>query len=301
MPGYGILGPGEGTGLLPWSWAEERLTASPNYWVATVWPDGRPHVMPVWGVWEDAALWFSSSVRSRKARNLRADPRCVVTAESTREPVVLEGEATIVSERAPIARVLDLMNAKYSTSYPIDFLDPAVNATFRVDPRRAFGLTQEDFAGSPTRWEFEVERTTREETAMEDRFERGRRRLAEVDGEAGAAVIAGLADIAPDLGRYVVEFAFGDVYSRPGLSLRDRQIATVAALTALGTAQPQLRVHIGAALNVGLTREEIVEVITQMAVYAGFPAALNGIAAARNVFAATPDAGEPPTADPREA
>jgi 4-carboxymuconolactone decarboxylase len=123
---------------------------------------------------------------------------------------------------------------------------------------------------------------------MEDRYERGWRRLAEVDGEAGTAVIEGLADIAPDLGRYVVEFAFGDVYSRPGLSLRERQIATVAALTAMGTAQPQLRVHIGAALNVGLSREEIVEVITQMAVYAGFPAALNGIAAAREVFDAGP-------------
>jgi 4-carboxymuconolactone decarboxylase len=123
---------------------------------------------------------------------------------------------------------------------------------------------------------------------MEDRFERGSRRLTEVDGEAGAKVIEELADIAPDLGRYIVEFAFGDVYSRPGLSLRERQIATVAALTALGTAQPQLRVHVGAALNVGLTREEIVEVMIQMAVYAGFPAALNGIAAARDAFAAAP-------------
>jgi len=123
---------------------------------------------------------------------------------------------------------------------------------------------------------------------MEDRFERGSRRLTEVDGEAGAKVIEELADIAPDLGRYIVEFAFGDVYSRPGLSLREHQIATVAALTALGTAQPQLRVHVGAALNVGLTREEIVEVMIQMAVYAGFPAALNGIAAARDAFAAAP-------------
>src|SRR5665648_327403 len=123
---------------------------------------------------------------------------------------------------------------------------------------------------------------------MTDRFERGSARLAEIDGSAGAAVIAGLADIAPDLGRYIVEFAFGDVYSSPGLSLRDREIATIAALTALGTAHPQLVVHIKAGLRVGLSRQEVVEVITQMAVYAGFPAALNGVAAAREAFAATP-------------
>ncbi|MFX8203601.1 carboxymuconolactone decarboxylase family protein, partial [Acinetobacter baumannii] len=79
----------------------------------------------------------------------------------------------------------------------------------------------------------------------------------------------------PDLGRYIVEFGFGDVYSRPGLTLREREIATIAALTALGNAAPQLKVHIAAGLNVGLTRQEITETILQMALYAGFPAALN--------------------------
>ena len=91
-------------------------------------------------------------------------------------------------------------------------------------------------------------------------------------------------DVAPDLARYVIEFPFGDVYSRPGLDLKSREIATVAALTALGNAAPQLKVHIHGALNVGCSREEIVEIIIQMAVYAGFPAALNGIFAAREVF-----------------
>ena len=95
-------------------------------------------------------------------------------------------------------------------------------------------------------------------------------------------------DIAPDFANYVVEFAFGDIYARPGLDLKSRQIATVAALTALGTAGPQLRTHISGALKVGCSREEIVEVIMQMAVYAGFPAALNGLAAAREVFAEAP-------------
>lgn len=97
--------------------------------------------------------------------------------------------------------------------------------------------------------------------------------------------MASLADIAPDFARYLIEFPFGDVYARPGLDLRAREIATIAALTAMGTAQPQLKVHIAAGLNVGLTRQEIVETIIQMAVYAGFPAALNGLFAAKEVFA----------------
>lgn len=118
----------------------------------------------------------------------------------------------------------------------------------------------------------------------ETRNERGRRLLARIDGEAGQAVIDSLADIAPDFADLLFEFPFGDIYARPGLSLRDREIATIAALTAMGNARPQLKVHLSAGLNVGLTRQEIVEVLMQMAVYAGFPAALNGIAAARAVF-----------------
>jgi 4-carboxymuconolactone decarboxylase len=118
----------------------------------------------------------------------------------------------------------------------------------------------------------------------EDRYTRGFKKLKEIDREAGERVIESLKDIAPDLARYLVEFPFGDVYSRPGLDLKSREIATVAALTALGNALPQLKVHINGALNVGCTREEIIEVIIQMAVYAGFPAALNGIFAAKEVF-----------------
>src|SRR3954470_14425664 len=78
MPGYGTLPEGEGTGLLPWSWAVERLERTHDFWLATVWPDGRPHVMPVWGVWLEDAVWFSSSLGSRKARNLAGDDRCVL-------------------------------------------------------------------------------------------------------------------------------------------------------------------------------------------------------------------------------
>ena len=117
------------------------------------------------------------------------------------------------------------------------------------------------------------------------RFARGSRVLAEIDGHGGQAVVDALAGIAPDFARYLVEFPFGDIYCRPGLDLRSREIATVAALTALGNAAPQLKFHVRAGLNVGLTRGEIVEVMMQMAVYAGFPAALNGLFAARDVFA----------------
>ena len=127
---------------------------------------------------------------------------------------------------------------------------------------------------------------------METRYERGLRRLNEVDREQVDRIVAGLQDIAPDFATYLVEFPFGDIYARPGLDLRARQIATVAALTALGTAAPQLKVHIAGALNVGCTREEITEVIMQIAVYAGFPAALNGLAVAREVFGVTRSRGE---------
>lgn len=118
-----------------------------------------------------------------------------------------------------------------------------------------------------------------------ERFITGQKMLQQVDGKGGEAVVESLKDIAPDFARYLLEFPFGDIYARPGLDLRSREIATVAALTAMGNAAPQLKVHIGAALHVGLTQDEIIEVIMQMAVYAGFPAALNGLFAAKEVFA----------------
>ena len=125
--------------------------------------------------------------------------------------------------------------------------------------------------------------------ANESRLERGKRALAQIDGEAGQHVISALADIAPDFATYVFEFPFGDIYSRPGLSVRDQEIAAIASLAAMGNATPQLKVHIEAGLNVGLTREEITEILMQMAVYAGFPAALNGLFAAKEVFVAKRD------------
>ncbi|MDB4986640.1 MAG: carboxymuconolactone decarboxylase [Myxococcaceae bacterium] len=118
-----------------------------------------------------------------------------------------------------------------------------------------------------------------------ERYLRGAAQLEAVDGPAGTAVVETLAQSFPDFATYLVEFPFGDIYSRPGLGLRERELAVVAALCALGNAVPQLKVHTHAALHVGCTPTEIVEVIMQMAVYAGFPAALNGLEVARQVFA----------------
>lgn len=120
---------------------------------------------------------------------------------------------------------------------------------------------------------------------MTERMERGLDNLRRIDGEAGEKVIESLRDISPDLARYTIEYPFADIYARPGLGLREREIATIAALTAMGTAQPQLKVHIQAGLNVGLTKCEIEEIIIQMSVYAGFPAALNGMQVAKEFFA----------------
>lgn len=116
------------------------------------------------------------------------------------------------------------------------------------------------------------------------RYRTGWDKLAEIDGKQGQRVVEALKEISPDFADLLIEFPFGDVYSRPGLDLKSREIATVAALTAMGTATPQLKVHVHAALNVGCTPQEIIEIMIQMAVYAGFPSALNGLFAAKEVF-----------------
>ncbi len=116
------------------------------------------------------------------------------------------------------------------------------------------------------------------------RYQAGLEKLTEIDGEAGHQVIESLKDVCPDLAKYTIEFPFGDIYSRKGLDIKSREIATVAALTAMGHCAPQLKVHVHAALNVGCTPEEVKETILQMAVYAGFPAALNGMFIVKEVL-----------------
>jgi len=119
---------------------------------------------------------------------------------------------------------------------------------------------------------------------LEDRYAKGLKNLEKIHPEASKTLMNNLQDIAPDLGRFVVEFPYGDVYDRPGLDLKSREIATIAALTALGDTKPELKDHIKGALNVGCNRQEIIEVIIQMAVYAGFPRAINGVTIAKEVF-----------------
>lgn len=129
--------------------------------------------------------------------------------------------------------------------------------------------------------------------------QRGIAALDIITGQGTQQLRESLADIAPELADWVIEFAYGDVVSRPGLDLRTRELVTVGALTALGNAATQLRSHIRGALNSGCTPREIVEVILQMGVYAGFPAALNGITAAREVFTERGLTVESPAGDAR--
>jgi len=118
----------------------------------------------------------------------------------------------------------------------------------------------------------------------DDRYARGMKALERVNGEDGKKAMESLKAFCPDMADHIIKFAYGDVASRPTLDARIRELLTVAALTAMGNARPQLKVHIEGALNAGCTREEVMEAIIQMAVYAGFPAAMNGIFAAKEVF-----------------
>lgn len=118
----------------------------------------------------------------------------------------------------------------------------------------------------------------------ESRLERGYKKLQEVDGKAGTEVKASLNEISPDLVRYMIEYAFGDIYSREGTDLKAKETAVVAALTALGNAEPQLKVHLNAALNVGCTISEVKEIILHMSAYSGFPSCINAMNAFKEVL-----------------
>jgi hypothetical protein len=151
MPGYGILDADSGRGLLPWSWATERMAKSHNYWVATTGRDGRPHVMPVWGVWLSDAFFFSTGKNTRKARNLAANPRCVVCSERADEAIIVEGVVEPVDDPSLYARFGDAYKAKYD--WPVE---QATAPAYVVRPQVAFAFIEnaEDFAGSATRWRF---------------------------------------------------------------------------------------------------------------------------------------------------
>ena len=154
MPGYGIVPADQGSGLIPWAEAERRLTGSHDYWVATTRSDGSPHVMPVWGVWLAGRVWFSSGLRSRKARNLAVDPRCTLTTDDARDPVVVDGVAERLTGADDIAAFVAAVNAKYDSDITVEFQDPEVNGTYAVRPVRVIAVSGADFTGSPTRWRF---------------------------------------------------------------------------------------------------------------------------------------------------
>lgn len=116
------------------------------------------------------------------------------------------------------------------------------------------------------------------------RYERGTEQLKQIDGIGGENVIRSLEDIAPDLGRYIIEFAFGDIYPREGLTTQEREMITIASLLTLGGCEPQLEVHIGGSLNVGISPEKIIETFIQCIPYVGFPRVLNAVFTAKKVF-----------------
>lgn len=147
MPGYGIREDREG--ILPWEWARERLERARNYFVATTRPEGRPHCMPVWAIWIDERLIFSTGTGSRKARNLAANPECVVTTEGAVEAVILEGRAHEEHDAELLARWRKAYKAKYD--WDMNYTE----GIFTVVPRRAFGFNETaNFEGTATRWIF---------------------------------------------------------------------------------------------------------------------------------------------------
>lgn len=151
MPGYGLLPPEAGRGLLPWAWAEDRLRGSHNYWLATVRLTG-PHLVAVWGVWSTGRLWFSTGKLSRKARNLADNSSCVVATERADEAVIVEGLAESIDDQGAIDRIVLAYEEKYAMGFPPH--DPV----FAVRPTLAFGFVEhtDEFAGAATRWSFHV-------------------------------------------------------------------------------------------------------------------------------------------------
>ena len=154
MPGYGIAPAEAGDGLLPWSWATDRLDAARSFWLSTVRADGAPHAMPVWAVRIDHRLVLSTGGRSRKARNLAAEPRCVLTVADADEPVVVEGTARRLVDPDEVATAVAAYAEKYGESPP----DPDGNPLFEIHANVVFGMSAvgTDFTTTPTRWELDV-------------------------------------------------------------------------------------------------------------------------------------------------
>jgi len=153
IPGYGL--PEGNQGLLRWSWAEQRLKKSHNYWITTVKPDGSPHVMVVWGLWQDGRLFFSTGSQSRKARNLKINPNCVVATEKANEAIIVEGVAELADVPAR-RKFLGQYTRKYHwdmSSMKQDILSMK-EPVFAVRPKVVFALWEKYFQTKSTRWKF---------------------------------------------------------------------------------------------------------------------------------------------------
>lgn len=149
MPkGYGV--PKAMKGSVPWTWAEQRLTKSHNYVITTVRPDGRPHSMIVWCIWLNNALYLSTGAESRKAKNLAANPNCVVCTEDLAEGVIVEGQATRLADDDIPAAAFELYLKKYGWK-----LDPQMGPVFKVTPCVVFAMPEKLFPAGATRWKFE--------------------------------------------------------------------------------------------------------------------------------------------------
>jgi hypothetical protein len=154
MPGYGL--PKGTKGLLPWSWAQQRLEKSHNYWITTAKPDGSPHTMIVWGSWQDGVFLFSTGRQSRKARNLSKNQHCVVCTEQANQAVIVEGIAEEVAD-------VDLRRAflkRYERKYKFDMsgmeqdILSLKEPIYAVRPVVAFGLDEKKSLNAATRWQF---------------------------------------------------------------------------------------------------------------------------------------------------
>ena len=153
-PGYGF--PTSTKGLLPWSWAEQRLKKSHNYWITTVKPDGSPHTMVVWGLWQDGRFLFSTGAKSRKARNLAGNGNCIVCTERAEEAIIVEGVAEI-ADVAARKKFLPPYERKYKfdMSGMKDDILSMKEPVFAIRPRVAFAMWEKYFQSKSTRWKFE--------------------------------------------------------------------------------------------------------------------------------------------------
>jgi len=153
-PGYGF--PESTKGLLPWTWAEQRLKKSHNYWITTVKPDGAPHTMVVWGLWQDGRFLFSTGGKSRKARNLDQNPSCIVCTEHAHEAIIVEGmaESADVAARKKMLPVYE-RKYKFDMSTMKDDILSMKEPVFAVRPRVVFAMWEKHFQSKSTRWKFE--------------------------------------------------------------------------------------------------------------------------------------------------